>query len=286
MPEPEFIHDRDRQHSEALAHQQPDDDIRLPSSTREGADDPSSWGDEPMGSNVDSGDGDFKSTRGILAGLGIVILAGLIGFGVWAGREASVDAEQQHPNWQHVEAATAASQPGAEKVVQISDNGDLQLASAIEVNQQSADRNSSRQIRSLLARGDLFAATAALQSLQSFPDGDPDVMPPQIAPDSELESALRDRNTELFELQLFDCCDEDGDVVEILVNGVPFATVPILHQGAKVTVPLQSGSNTVSVVGVRDGGGGITISFKTSRGNYFCQKMIVGQTHQMGVIVN
>jgi hypothetical protein len=52
-----------------------------------------------------------------------------------------------------------------------------------------------------------------------------------------------------------------------------------------LAIPLGSGTNTVTVRGVKDGGGGITISFKTSRGNYFCQSMRVGEEHRMGVVV-
>ena len=132
-----------------------------------------------------------------------------------------------------------------------------------------------------------MTANAALQAAQKMPSAsqNPDVTPPQIAADSELAAALSDGRQELFQIELFDCCDEDGDIVEVIVNGTSFATVPIMHGGTMLSIPLQSGSNTVTIRGVKDGGGGVTLSFRTSRGEYFARAMRVGEQYQMEVVV-
>ena len=106
-----------------------------------------------------------------------------------------------------------------------------------------------------------------------------------FAANSDLAAALNDGRTGLFRIELFDCCDEDGDIVELDVNGALFATVPIMHQGTKLSIPLQRGNNTISIRGVKDGGGGVTLSFRTSRGDYFARYMAVGEEYQMNVVV-
>ena len=58
-----------------------------------------------------------------------------------------------------------------------------------------------------------------------------------------------------------------------------------MHQGTMVSIPLDRGTNIVTVRGVKDGGGGVTVSFKTSRGEYFARYMSVGEEHSMDVIV-
>lgn len=267
-----------------MGHYRADDDIELPPMPGESSTGELKWnsagGSQPLN---DSGSSPGSGKTGLA--IGAALLAGAIAIGGWFAIGGSGSAEQEHPNWQHVAAATEASQLGSAQVVMIDNAGDVQVLPAIEISRQDADGVNTRKVRSAVGRGDLFAATAALQAAQSIPIGDPDLKPPQIQPNSDLEAALKDNGKELFEIQLFDCCDEDGDVVEILVNDASFATVPILHEGMTLAIPLGSGTNTVTVRGVKDGGGGITISFKTSRGNYFCQSMRVGEEHRMGVIV-
>ena len=116
---------------------------------------------------------------------------------------------------------------------------------SIEVSAADLDRSSTRQIRTALRRNDLMMAKAGLQAAQKMPSAsqNPDVTPPQIAADSELAAALSDGRSELFQIELFDCCDEDGDIVEVIVNGTSFATVPIMHGGTMLSIPLQRGNN-------------------------------------------
>jgi hypothetical protein len=58
-----------------------------------------------------------------------------------------------------------------------------------------------------------------------------------------------------------------------------------MHGGQVLSIPLGSGNNTVTIRGVRDGGGGITLSFRTSRGEYFARPLRVGEQYQMGIVV-
>lgn len=198
----------------------------------------------------------------------------------------SASDESQHPNWQHVSAAADASTEGMSQLVRITAAGTEETLTSIEVTPADADRIATRRVRAALMRNDIAAATIALQAAQRIPSSpDTDVQQPDLSTDPELVAALQEGRKELFQIELFDCCQEDGDVVEIDVNGGYFATVPIMHAGTLLSIPLSSGHNTVTVRGTHDGGGGVTLSFRTSRGDFFARHLRVGEAYQLGVTV-
>ena len=279
MPERDISSVPDSPKPDVGAHHQPADDIELPpmpeSSPEQGA-----AGQSP-GANATSRSGGLSSMFGTVALVGALIVGG------WLMMRGN-SGEDQHPNWQHVTAATEASSDGTNQLLHVGGAGSAQILPSIEVSSRDADRGTTRNVRSALMQNDLPAATAALQAAQKLPaagDLQGDLKAPEINANSSWVSALLERRQEFFELQLFDCCDEDGDVVEILVNEESFATVPITHEGMTLSVPLQPGNNTVTLRGVRDGRGGITVSFRTSRGHYYCRSMRVGEEYRMGVVV-
>ena len=193
--------------------------------------------------------------------------------------------ESNHPEWSRVSTATAASTPDSVGIVQVESNGTEQVVPAIEVSYRDIDRGSTRTVRTALFRGDLVTATKNLQAAQGLDPAAALVELPDLTTNAPLQTLLKDRSNELFEVHLYDCCDEDGDVVEVLVNEAPFATVPIHHQGTIIAIPLHRGMNSIGIRGVADGGGGITVGFRTSRGDFYCGAMTQGQEHRLGVVV-
>ncbi len=196
-------------------------------------------------------------------------------------------AEQRHENWQHVAAASNASTDFAHQFIHLDGAGNAQTVRSLTVT--GADRNlrATQDLRSALRRNDLVTATATLQAtqgLQSVADN-ASISWPEVLPDLAVTADLRNGRAELYEIELFDCCDEDGDVVELLVNGTPFATVPLINGGSVVAIPLNRGQNSITMIATRDGGGGVTVSLRTSRGQYFARYMAEGESHQMGVVV-
>lgn len=255
-------------------HYRADDDIELP---------PLAGDDSTAHAGTEwSGEQDAPAKPNSLASyLGGATIIAALAVGGWFAFAGS-SAEVSHPNWRHVAAATESDQ-----LIHLDSSGASQTRATMEVASADRDRGATRQVRAALRRGDVVTATAHLQAAQTLPGAsqNPDVRPPELVADSELARAIQDGDQELFQIELFDCCDEDGDIVEVIVNGSHFATVPILHEGAKLSIPLARGSNSVTIRGVRDGGGGVTLSFRTSRGDYFARSMRVGQEHQMGVVV-
>ncbi len=132
-----------------------------------------------------------------------------------------------------------------------------------------------------------MTANAALQAAQKMPSAsqNPDVTPPQIAADSDLAAALSDGRQELFQIELFDCCDEDGDIVEVhrqrnvVRHGSHHAW---RHDAVDPAAKRQQHGDDSRCEGRRRG---VTLSFRTSRGEYFARSMRVGEQYQMEVVV-
>ena len=99
-----------------------------------------------------------------------------------------------------------------------------------------------------------------------------------------MQQKILSGDTKFFHIYLYDCCDEDGDVVEVILNGEVFAVVPITHAGATLSVPVGGSGTSVSLRGVRDGGGGITVACRTSQGDFFTKSMTPGETQVIGLV--
>ena len=258
-------------------HYRADDDIELPPLT----DAEASKSESDQWSSPSSATG---KTGGIGSVLGAAALIGAIIVGGWFYMDGG-SAERQHQNWQHVAAAAQASTDEAQQLIRVDASGNSAESSVLEVSSADVNRAAMQQIRIALSQNDLVSASAALQAAQRLPSpaANPDVRLPTI--DANAAQAITEGRQELYQIELFDCCDEDGDIIEVLVNGQSFATVPIMHQGTMVAIPLERGNNTITVRGVKDGGGGVTVSFRTSRGEYFARYMSVGEEHHMDVVV-
>lgn len=86
--------------------------------------------------------------------------------------------------------------------------------------------------------------------------------------DQEAEQLLREAEGGLVMLgwiTVWDNQAEDGDVVEVSTNGMR-RTVPIVHTPTKIVVPYSLDAGTITLRGLHDGGGGITIAAETSAG--------------------
>ncbi|MBL1219091.1 MAG: hypothetical protein D8M59_16555 [Planctomycetes bacterium] len=122
-----------------------------------------------------------------------------------------------------------------------------------------------------------------LQDVPVIPDPDLQTAPPTLTPG--MSALLLNDSANLYQLYLYDSCQEDGDIVDVSINGEFFARVPITHAGATLTVPVAIGSkSSISLTGVVDGGGGVTVAFRSSEGDYFARAMAVGETQPVALI--
>lgn len=226
-----------------------------------------------------------KATRFSQLWMATGLIAALtMGMWLWQ-RNHSV--ETAHPNWNHVAAAADASAQGGNIVIQRTSAGATRGTSTVELSLADADEATTRAVRELLLKNDLAGANAALQAAQAAAivqtEGQQPV--PVLGPNARLVTAIRDGSAKFFHLRLFDCCDEDGDIVDISLDGQPISRVPLTHKGAIISLPMTPGTTVVTLRGVRDGGGCITVSFQTSQGDYFSQPLDVGEECHFGVVV-
>ncbi len=73
--------------------------------------------------------------------------------------------------------------------------------------------------------------------------------------------------------------------MDIFINGEPYSTVRLAHKQSVLSLPLTPGTTLITLRGVHDGGGGITVLFETSQGEFFCQPMDIGEEYHVQVFV-
>lgn len=230
----------------------------------------------------------------------ILAAVGLIACGVYFFGGASSpreNPEAKTPAWtERVEPLNQQfKQSGKEAMDVVSHRGQASRTTHIQLTRQDVDMDCMRKLYAAgkSSQDQKVRATAlekALQEAQRIPEAK-DARTgealqrrlPSITPG--LATALEHGDAQTFSIFLFDNCAEDGDVVEIILNDESFAIVPITHQGATLSVPLVKGSPTsITLRGIRDGGGGITVSFKTSSGIYFTRAMAEQEVQRLGTV--
>ena len=115
--------------------------------------------------------------------------------------------------------------------------------------------------------------------------GDP--IPGISNPSPEFVQSLKDGKVSFYAVRLYDTCVEDGDVVTLrLGSGVDIGPVPLTNAGTTITVPVVSGQPPqVTVIGVKDGTGGITVGVQTSGGMWYSGIIPEGGTETMPLAV-
>lgn len=244
-----------------------------------------------------------RSWRPILVSLAAVAAAVAIGYAAFI--PATSD-ERDSPNWKHVQAAQQSAADGSP--VQWRMRGGAALpAAGIMIGQQDRDLDTTQRVREALLAGNValanqlvFRSTTApapvvtdpalLEPGQTpQPDTTPGPIPEPNAPSPTLSADMRTEieqgDVEFYHIYLYDSCYEDGDVVEILVDGQPMFLTPIGNEGATISVPISRKRTTVlSVRGIFDGGGGITVGCRTSQGDGFVKSMAPGEIQPLSVI--
>lgn len=77
----------------------------------------------------------------------------------------------------------------------------------------------------------------------------------------QLQTDLTQRGGRLVWIELFDDCQEDGDIVEI--RSFYFnQEIPIFHAPRRVAVTLSPDERGIALTGIHDGGGGITVAVR------------------------
>ncbi|MBY0554935.1 hypothetical protein K2P97_10435 [bacterium] len=95
---------------------------------------------------------------------------------------------------------------------------------------------------------------------------------------TQIIEKIKSGDMEYYSFQIFDSAWEDGDVVEISIDGQPIGYVDMSNTGLTISVPLEPGkSHTMTVRGVRDGGGGITFGAQLMNSNIMLDWFAAGE---------
>jgi hypothetical protein len=227
------------------------------------------------------------------------------------------NSEQRTPGWVHSQSATQSRQP----MQWMNLDGSTQFVSSILLGDEDEDAGTALAIQQAAAAGDwnkvdqifLMAQDipsaklapgldspsslhAELNSVQPnsqglTPTSSAQLREQQPAPPTALmtpgvRQEIAKGDVRFYHVHLRDNCFNDGDIVEIMLNGQPMFLVPITNAGATLSIPVSASSATViSVRGIYDGGGGITVACRTSRGEGFVRVMEPEEVQPLGVVL-
>lgn len=155
---------------------------------------------------------------------------------------------------------------------------------------QDLDSSTTAAVRSSHVRNDKVGMKAAVEMRTAPTSGqNADNRAPRSDPNLQYNAetllAVYDGRSDFFQIQVFDSCFEDGDIVQLLINGTDYSTVRLTNQGSTISIPMASGSTDITLKGIHDGGGGITVMFVTSQGHFFCRAMAVNEEYHLQVVV-
>ena len=91
----------------------------------------------------------------------------------------------------------------------------------------------------------------------------------------QLEADIQHGKTKLAWITVWDDRYEDGDIINIQAGGFS-SQVSLLNAKQTTAIPINQGD--VTITGVADGGGGITLGFLTSKGTLSLPVIAPGQT--------
>ena len=92
-----------------------------------------------------------------------------------------------------------------------------------------------------------------------------------------LQTNLQSATERLVWLTVFDDCREDGDIVAIRTLRY-YREIPIVHAPTQIAVPVSAAEQAISLTGVYDGGGGITVAIRLNGQMVPVPRLRPGQT--------
>ena len=233
--------------------------------------------------------------KGVGSTLRWLTVVGAVAVASWASWQLMKDAgtaEQQHDNWQHVEAANKQSESmGRDAMTLLDSTGKVLPVVVVGLSEADWDQPTSQAVQQAIQTDAETSLAEIVETAQQIPEvTDAKTGTPLPFRRPELTAGMRSElvtgDSAFFHLFVYDSCAEDGDVVEIYINDISFAVVPITNAGATLSVPFLPGvSNSIALKGIRDGGGGITVAFESSQGHHFCRAMLEDEMQQLGVVV-
>ena len=226
-------------------------------------------------------------------GFAAAALLGLVGWWSWGSSESSqrewINHEQANSHWsatqdndfvdqEPMKFVSKAGKAEFSPYIPLSAADDVDTELTDDIQQALASRDDAEAQRLLRdAQTDLVDANTLDVEIE---DG---VAEPSLEPG--MQFALSNGQAKMYQIFLYDSCYQDGDIVDIFLNGHRFATVPITNMGTTLSVPVTAQGMKIQVLGVHDGGGGITVACQTSHGEGFIRVMAPGEVQDLAFVV-
>jgi hypothetical protein len=111
----------------------------------------------------------------------------------------------------------------------------------------------------------------------------PELKMPKFTPAIVEAVAREEPAIDFLNFIVFDSCAQDGDTVEVLLNGVSYCVIPMTNEGFSVNVAVTQLPAQLTVRAVRDGGGendtsgGITAGFGFRNGIFYARPLATGE---------
>lgn len=82
-----------------------------------------------------------------------------------------------------------------------------------------------------------------------------------------------------YSFKVLDSIDDDGDEVEISIDGEPFSTFVLSQAEVRLSIPIEFGkSKLLTIKAVRDAGDGITFGAKLINAEFLLDNILVGES--------
>lgn len=96
---------------------------------------------------------------------------------------------------------------------------------------------------------------------------------------SKLVEKIKNGEMKFYSFKVLDSIDDDGDIVEIFIDGESFSTFVLSKSESKLSVPIEFGkSKLITVKAVRDAGDGITFGAKLINAEFMLDNLLVGES--------
>ncbi len=234
-----------------------------------------------------------KKGKGLGLKLGIAAL--MVGGGLFVFQSFSPGStdEKSSQSWSLVEKAKDQVRRGPMEPLAWRDKqGAVQISSGIKLTPKDLSPAVTQRIQQEAKANDLKAANDQLQNAQQLApmpskarnaDGSRiKAVQPALTP--AMLQSVAGGETKFIQVYVWDSCVQDGDVVDVLIDDVPFLTIPMTVKGSSVALPVARSGTKIALRGVYDGGGGITVGLATSEGDFYTRPMMVGETALVGAV--
>ncbi len=95
----------------------------------------------------------------------------------------------------------------------------------------------------------------------------------------EILNAFKNEEMELYRVSVSDFLDEDGDMIQVDINNIPYKRISLVHDEQSIPMPVYKNKpQTIKITALKDGKGGVTVGLRTHQGEIQTNVLEVGKS--------